>query len=122
MDKILLIISDWNLRQLYHELLFSKTVEIVPIAEISDATVLLMLSSYRKAILHTTFEHMDEIELFLSLRNRHIKLSKTELIILTDNVEFYKSLIRSNDVILGEENLTPKEISVKVKQLLKLPI
>lgn len=119
MDAILFMSSNRIVRQLYHGLLFSKNIEIVPVESMSDATVLLMLNPYFRIIMHVSPEEKDQTKLFLNLRNRHHKLSQTKLILLTDNVNVYSGLIIAKDYILNTSALTPKEITKKIKELIK---
>lgn len=120
MDKILLLVSDWNLRQLYHELLHSKNVEILPTENIADASVMLMLNSCTAAIIDADSTFQGEVKVFLNLRSEHAKLSKTKVILLTSKLEFYGSLLRKGDFILDNCNLSVHETAQTIKSFLKL--
>lgn len=119
MDIILLTVSEWNLRQLYHELLFSKTVEVVPTASISNALLLLTLSHFAAAVFYIDEQNAVEMEVFLSLRKKHQGLRNTKIILLTADNDAYASLLTDRDRILDPLKSTPQELINNIKSSIK---
>lgn len=113
MDKLLLIIPDWLLRQLYHELLISKNIEIVPMDKVADAILILSLTEFRVAVFYVNSANSQEVENFLRLRKKHKKLSNVKIILLSEE-SFNSFSILKNDLILDVNKLNPVEIVEKL--------
>ncbi|MEK7526044.1 MAG: hypothetical protein AAB546_01030 [Patescibacteria group bacterium] len=82
MKKILLIVPSKNLRQLYHENLSQKQVEIVAVDSLATAVVLLIVEKFDAVVWHSTRNY--EIRLFLKIRQGRKKWLKTKLFIVTN--------------------------------------
>lgn len=113
MDKLLLIIPDWNLRQLYHELLISKNIEIVPLDKVEDAVLILSLTEFMAAVFYVNLRNSQEIENFLKLRKKHKKLSSVKIILLLEESLNNFSILK-NDLILDANKLNPAEVVEKL--------
>lgn len=116
MEKVLLVVSDFTLRQLYHEFFFSQQIEIVPVSEIATAVLLLTLEEFTGIILYVV-DPPGEIEVFLNLRQKHSLLSQVKLILLVDCHDFYPSLTEK-DLLLSLQNTSIEEIRVKIQGFL----
>jgi hypothetical protein len=119
MDNILLIIYDFTLRQLYHELLLTKNIEIIPCNTIENAVLLLTLTHIAAAIVYSDDINKDEIEAFLNLRTTYEKWQKIPLILLSlDTPEYHRKLLPIDTlIIIGQ--LTPEIVSEEIKEVVK---
>ncbi len=117
MDKILLVISDPNLRQVYHELLFSKTIEIVATDSIGNAIMLLTIHEFRIAVFFVD-EETGEIETFLTMRKKHAKWNNTIVILLTTEEARYSPWFLKNDIACNPLTSTLEEIVSTIKSSL----
>ncbi len=120
MDKVLLIVSDLNLRQLYHELLLSKTLEVLPVEDIGDATILLTLNQFSCAIIFADGKNTNEIEIFLNLRKKHRTLIKTKIVLLTPD-DIFESLLIPTDLTLDPLLQSPVEMIERIKFFVSNP-
>lgn len=108
MKKILLIINDDKVRQVYHKTLLSKDIEVVPVINLSTAIMFLSLEKFTLAILEVGPNPI-ETEVFLKLRQKHRYLSKTKLIILSQSDEFNPQITK-NDLIIHTSKIPTKDI------------
>ncbi len=113
MEKILLIVTDFNLRQLYHELLFSKNIEVVPISSISSAMVFLSLEDFPIIVIRVD-ENISEIEVFLDLRKRHSTWLKSKIFLLSSNLNLKKNL-SPKDLILNTKYFPPSKSASRIR-------
>lgn len=119
MEILLLIISDWNLRQLYHELLFSKNnIEVIPIDSIENAILILSLNQIKLAVVYVDNKNITELQVFLNLRKKHKNLLKTKIAIITSYIGLRFRHVSDEDIVLNTDKLTPVEITEKIKDLL----
>lgn len=116
MGKILLIIQDFRLRQLYHERLFSTETEVVPVDDLASAVLLLTLDYFTLAVFYV--EDDEEAAVFLKLRERHERFSQIRFVLLAADNDF-QDLMQLKDVILSPVDLSVGEITVKIRKLLK---
>ena len=117
MEKILLIVSDWNLRQLYHEELLSKRIEVVPVENICDAMVLLVLSKFRAAVLFVDYHTSEEAEVFLRLRDKYESLRTTLMVVLTSET-FDATLLAPEDMVFDPLQTSMGTIIETIKRTL----
>jgi len=114
MKNILLIITDNKTRQLYPEILLSKGIEVIPIADLSTAIMLLSLNQFNLAVLDAD-QNPTEVEVFLRLRQKHHRLSKTKFIILSQNNDFNPKITKIDFIIYTSQ--TPiKNIINQIEQ------
>ena len=113
MIKILLIASDFNLRQLYHELLFSKNIEVVPISTVSSAMVLLSLEDFPSIVIQID-GNSSEAEVFLNLRKKHPTWLKSRIFLLTHDLKLEESL-ENSDLMLNTSQFPPRQIASQIK-------
>lgn len=109
MEKILLIITDWNLRQLYHEQILSKSIEVVPIDTYSNGLVILLLMQFAKVVVYVDETSASQAEVFLSIRRKHQKLLAIPVILLGDK-DAYTHFLTDRDVALDPLVFSPGEI------------
>src|SRR5690349_4139900 len=119
MDVLLLIISDSNLRQLYHELLFSPSTEIVPIIDMGDALLFLTLHTYTAAIIYVDDDNGAEVCAFLQLRQKQISLLKTKIILLTSEKETFRPFLSERDRTVDIDSLNPGSIVGSIQEVIK---
>lgn len=113
MDKILLIVPQFELRQLYHEVLLSKHLEVVPVDNLAAAILLLTIETFKKVIYYVE-ESSLETEMFIKLREKYKNLSTVGLILLTDDITF-KKRNSENYIVLSPLRLSIEEISERIK-------
>lgn len=118
MDKLLLLISDARLRQLYHELLTSENFEIVAASTVENALVLQTLENISILIIYPDDTDSKMINTLLHLEKTVKQFSKTRIIVLTADTEQYASLLSPTDVTINTMHLNPDEIVKKIKQVL----
>lgn len=116
MDKVLLIVFDFSLRQLYHGILFSTQIEIVPVSKLSTAVLLLTLERFTAAVIYIVDDDM-ETEVFLNLRKKHHTFSKIKFVFLTDN-KYFKNYISEIDIMLSPTQLPIRDLAEKIKNFL----
>lgn len=114
MEKILLIIPDWNLRQLYHELLLSIDTEIIPADSIDDSIMLLTIERFDRIVLYTDNDTLIN-ELFLKLRRDRPAWRETRLVLLTPERKLYEHLLEKKDTIVDPLQVSPEEIARNIK-------
>ena len=114
MDKVLLIVSDWNLRQLYHELLFSKNIEVVPVKDIIIAVLYLAADHFQAMVLYIDDESQN-IQMFLHLRKERQSWRTIKLILLTSDKDLYQSYLTEIDITINLQKNTPAEIAEQIK-------
>jgi len=118
MKKILLIIADNKVRQLYHEVLLSKEIEVVPITDLSTAIMLLRLDKFNLAVLDTGPNPI-ETEVFLRLRQKHQYLSKTKFIIISKENNFSPKIIKT-DLFIDTSNVSFNNAINQIKNQCRL--
>lgn len=118
MEILLLIISDWNLRQLYHELLFSKNMEVIPIDSIENAILILSLNKIDLAVIYVDDENVAEFEIFINLREKHKNISKVKIVLLTSFANFSFPFFPENELVLNVDTFTPVEVTERIRELL----
>ncbi len=96
MDKILLIITDLNLRRLYHELLFDKQCEVCSVDSIAKAIAFMAIDNFCGVILFV--DQQNEVVSFLELRRK--KWREVKIILLTKDRDAYSKRLGAKDVIL----------------------
>lgn len=119
MDTILLVVSNSSLRQLYHELLFSPSVEIVPSRDIGSALLQLALQEFSAAIVYIDDDNEQETVAFLQLRRKQLKLLKTKLILLTVEKSQFEKYVIEHDKIIEIDHVTPGEMAEIISSSLK---
>ncbi|KKS41875.1 MAG: hypothetical protein UV61_C0001G0101 [Candidatus Gottesmanbacteria bacterium GW2011_GWB1_43_11] len=115
-DKILIIISDRTLRQLYHELFVHEELEVTMAESIGEALVLLTLHKYSSIILYED----DEIETktFLRLKHRRRQWFQIPLLILTPEPNVFATSVTKKDILFNSLYIHPSEIVEIIKTLL----
>lgn len=115
METVLLIVSEWSLRQLYHELLFGKDFEVVPVANVQDAILLITLIYFSTAVIYIDDKISTSAVAFLNLRKKHQGLRNTKMILLTSESYLYNRLLVERDVIINSDKLTPPQLAEEIK-------
>jgi len=115
MKKIILIITNNKIRQLYHKTLQSKNIEVTPIADLSIAIMLLNLNKFDLAVLDND-QNLIETEIFLRLRQKHKHLSRTKFIILSKNEDFHPKIVKT-DLLIDTSKTSVKNIIDQIKKL-----
>lgn len=116
MKKIILIITDNKTRQLYHEILLSKKIEITPTANLSTAIMLLNLEKFDLAILDNG-QNLIETEVFLKVRQNHHHLSRTRFILLSKNKDFNPKITK-NDLLIDTSKLPIENIINQIEKIM----
>lgn len=114
MDKILLVIPDWNLRQVYHELLLSKTAEIVACDSIENAVLHLTLTAFTIVVVWVE-EDDAQMDVFLHLRNRRGSWKKTRFVLLASDKVRYQPLLQKADIVLNPLKLPMEDVITRIK-------
>lgn len=110
MDSLLLVVGNNNLRQLYHELLFSPSIEIVPISDVTNAILFLALQKYAAAVIYIDMHNDAEAIAFLKLRQNQESLLRTKVIILSADETNARNYILESDFFVEMNKVTPGEI------------
>lgn len=119
MEKVLLISYDWSLRQLYHELLLSKDIEVTPIDNIEDAIMLLTIGEFAGVAIYIDKESHNQVLTLLQLRKKHTRWGHLQFFILSAEGESFKRWLLPCDLILNPLLDSPMEITQKIKQQFK---
>lgn len=120
MDILLLIIFDSNLRQLYHELLLSKNIEVIPTNNISNATIMLTLNHVSSVVIYTDDTNEAQIEAFLRLYQKNKNWQSTKVILLASGETSYSRFLNipQKDIILNPLLMSPVEVADKIKTII----
>lgn len=114
MKKILLIVTNDKLRQVYHEILFSHRVEVIPVTELSVAIMLLSLDKFTLVILDVG-QNLLETEVFLKLRKKYHNLSRVKFILLTDNKNF-NPILSKTDMLIYTSKIPIESVIAKIEK------
>lgn len=118
MENILLIVSNRNLRQLYHELLMSKDIEVVPLEKISDAVVFLFVKNFDIIVLYIDEQNELEAENFLRLRSKRDDWKTIPVAVLTSFTGTFSDWLHENDLILNPLIESPVQLIEKITEVL----
>ena len=116
MENILLIIADFSLRQLYHELLFSEYCEVVPVAKVANAIVIESLFDFRTVVLYPDDVAPTEIDAFLRLQRKIKRFARARIVLLTSDHDLYARRLNATDTILDINELGPSEVIKRIKR------
>lgn len=119
METLLLMIPETSLRQLYHELLLYKNIEVVPTSEMTNAMLFLTLCQYNGVVMFIDDTNIAEVEAFLSMRTKHRRYQKIQLILLTASEVPYRELLIENDVVINLSKLSPGEVANTIVRTLR---
>lgn len=120
MDTVLLLIFDLNLRQLYHELLLSRNIEVVPANNVANASLFLAVHSFNAVVVYLDDATNNEITVILKLRKKYTQWAKTPCIFLTSDSSNFINLLNKQDTIINPIAVPPTEVANKIKQLLRV--
>lgn len=90
-DKVLLLIKDRGLRRLYHELLLTQDVEVVPTESVESALVLECVDRYTSVVMYPDDMSDDAVASYLLLHTQVPRLSEIYIVILTTDPESYST-------------------------------
>lgn len=119
MENILLVILDFNLRQLYHDLLLTENTEVVPVSKIENAVLVESLTKFNLIVLYSDDIEQGSVKAFLRLQKRIEKFSKVKIALLTADENTYSKCLTSGDQILNISKLTPAETIDRIRKMLK---
>jgi hypothetical protein len=114
MYSILLLIPDFRLRQLYHDLLMTENIEIFPVSKVENAILVESITKFSLLVMHTDDIEPSLVKSLLRLQKRIEKFNDIDVILLTADESAYVKLLTKNDLILNISRLTPKETSDKI--------
>jgi DNA-binding NtrC family response regulator len=117
MEKILLIIFDPSLRQLYHELLSTSDYEVIPADSIENALLSLMGNRISIVAIYVDDDNREEAEMFLKLcRYRQIWMDLRFAVISSQLINYpYNSML---DLKLNPDILEADEIASIIRNAL----
>ncbi|MEO8582006.1 MAG: hypothetical protein ABI425_05550 [Patescibacteria group bacterium] len=118
MEKILLIVLDWNLRQLYHELLLTRNLEVTPIDSIEDAIVLLSLGQFETIVLYTDEQSHNQVLTLLRLRKKYPRWQNLKFIILSADSDAFRQELNEADLIINPLLDSPVQVTDKIKKFI----
>ncbi len=114
MDNILLLIPDFRLRQLYHDMLMTENIEIFPVSKVENAILVESITKFSLLVMHTDDIEPALVKSFLRLQKRIERFDKVSIVLLTADESAYMKLLTKNDLVLNISKLTPKETSNKI--------
>lgn len=120
MDKILLLITDPKLRQLYHELLHSEKIEVLPVASVENAIAMFAFNTFKAVVLYPDDIDQSLIETFFHLLHKIDTMSRSRVIVLTSDPDQYSAQLGKRDSCINIIHLNPDEIIVKIQKALYL--
>lgn len=117
MEKILLVIFDPSLRQLYHELLTSSDFEVIPADSIENAMLNLMGNEISIVAIYVDDDNSEEAQMFLRLcRYRQIWMDLRFAVISSILIDYpYNSML---DLKLNPDVLEADEIASVIRNAL----
>ena len=119
MHKLLLIVPDASLRQLYHELLVNRQIEVMPVATIEDAILLLSVYQFKMIVIYVDPLNEKSAITFITLRKKLAKWLKAKLVILTSGLDMPESNLYYDDLVLNPLHLSPVELTETIQLSLK---
>jgi len=118
MGNILLVILDFNLRQLYHDMLLTENTEIFPVSKIENAVLVESLTRFNIIVLYTDDIEPGTVKSFLRLQKRIEKFSTVKIALLSADENAYVKCLTSGDQILNISKLTPQDTVDKIRRML----
>lgn len=117
MEKILLIIFDPSLRQLYHELLNSSEFEVIPVDSIETAMLNLMGNKISIVAIYVDDDNREEAEMFLKLCRYRQAWHELRFAVISNQIINYpyNSML---DVKLNPDILEADEIASVIRNAL----
>ena len=119
-EKLLLLIADSKLRQLYHELLNSEKIEIIPVASVENAIAMFAFNTFTAVVLYPDDIDQPLIETFFHLLHKIDTMSRSRVVVLTSDPDQYSSLLRNHDSVINIIHLNPDEVIAKIRKALSL--
>ncbi len=116
MEKILVIIPQTNLLQLYHELLRKRQAEVLTTSTISHAIVYMLVEDFSAIIL--VDKQIHETLLFLQIRQKRRKWFQIKLILVSKSRDLYKKYLHPRDKFIAAKTLKNPETVVKLLESL----
>ena len=120
MDKILLLVTDPKLRQLYHELLNSENIEILAVSSVENAIAMFAFNTFRAVVVYPDDIEQPLVETFFHLLHKIDTVSRSRVIVLTSDPDLYSPLFGKRDIAINIIHLNPDEIIVKIQKALSL--
>ena len=116
MEKVLLIITNHTLRQLYHELFVSESFE--PVVSENVASALVMLTIHDNIAVVVLFDDQEsEVQTLLRLRKRRRKWLRIPLVILTPEPALFARSLTKKDLLFNSLSINPTEVVDTIKTL-----
>jgi len=117
-DKMILLISDQRLRQLYHELLISENIEIIPVFNLENSLLIEYVDTIAITVLYPDDFKFVTVERYIQVHHKIGKLSKVIMIILTSDPDQYRGIDLKNKIIINIIHLNPDEVVKRIKAIL----
>lgn len=118
MVNILLVILDFNLRQLYHDMLLTENTEIFPVSRIENAVLIESITKFNVIVLYTDDIEPGTVKSFLRLQKRIEKFSTVKIALLSADENAYAKCLTNGDRILNISKLTPQETIDQIRKML----
>lgn len=120
MDKIIFVVPDPDLRQLYHELLFSEKIEIIPLDILTDAIILLVLTEVKLLIIYVDDNNLALANAVFHIRSKNLRLMKTKLVVVSPIDKEALKFLSNQDQLISPLHYNPEEIVKQIKASLML--
>lgn len=114
LDKVLLIINEIQLSQLYHEVLIASGYETIITEHVETAFPFLIISSFQAVIIFDN-NQIESIENILDIRKKHRCWQKTQVIIVSVEDHFPFNINKDIDIVVNPLLLSPGEIVARIK-------
>lgn len=115
---MILLISDQRLRQLYHELLISENIEIIPVFNLENSLLIEYVDTIAITVLYPDDFKFVTVERYIQVHHKIGKLSKVIMIILTSDPDQYRGIDLKNKIIINIIHLNPDEVVKRIKAIL----
>lgn len=116
-DPILLVIQDPSLRQLYHELIVPKGVEVVPVCSLEDVLLLQSIRVYGAIVIYADDIPQSELEIYITLQKKVERLGKSKILFLTSCPDEFSSILRVQDILIDLRVCSPTDIVTEIVNL-----
>ncbi|MFO0703125.1 MAG: hypothetical protein U0525_00155 [Patescibacteria group bacterium] len=118
MGNILLLIPNFNLRQLYHELLLTENIEIFPVSKVENTILVESINTYDILVIHTDDIEPGAVKSLLRLQKRIEKFSSVKIALLTADEYAYHKCLTGGDKVINVSKKTPVDTVQEIHSML----
>lgn len=117
-DILILLIHDPHLRQLYHELLLSHDIEIIPVATIEESIGILATIRCTAIAIFTDDLELEAVKRYIGILHHITTHGTVRVVVMSGEPDQYTGVVGSDDTVVATSYIDPSEIALKIKHTL----